>query len=384
MKASILVSLLLLASQCLIFTNQTYAQVYYQRDDNGRLLEVGFIKAPAHVQAQAQAALAERKRSPVLVDPHNGGWSVYDNASGSAAISMFSDPKRGDGVIQLAGDGHGDGYRLGAADGGPWYDTENQIFQWSMKYSEFFTIYITVETNDGIYYMVYTPVEGHHITHSSIVNYGLGKSARNGQWQTFTRDLLYDLDYARPTIELIAILGFQIRGSGLLQNVKALPSFPAGLDADRDGITDNQEIQHYETNPYRADSDGDAIADGDELNYWGDSWQDDSDGDLLPDLRDPDSDNDGLVDGAEIAAGSDPRDRLSVAQQLVYEDGSGAARWDMYDNSPVGASIRSVTDAGRAGQVVRLRGSAISNGFRLRYPDQHWWNNRRHKSLRWS
>ncbi len=68
------------------------------------------------------------------------------------------------------------------------------------------------------------------------------------------------------------------------------------IDTDSDGITDNDEITIYGTDPSLIDTDGDGINDGDELNYWGTDWNADPDSDGLINILDIDSDNDGNND----------------------------------------------------------------------------------------
>ena len=80
----------------------------------------------------------------------------------------------------------------------------------------------------------------------------------------------------------------------------------AAQDMDGDGISDSDETDVYGTNPEMADTDNDNINDGDELAYWGPNWNDDFDGDGILNLLDPDSDNDGVIDGTEISQGTNP------------------------------------------------------------------------------
>ena len=78
-------------------------------------------------------------------------------------------------------------------------------------------------------------------------------------------------------------------------------------DMDGDGISDSDETDVYGTDPEKADSDNDTINDGDELAYWGPTnWNKDPDGDGIINLLDPDSDNDGVLDGTEISQGTNP------------------------------------------------------------------------------
>ena len=81
-----------------------------------------------------------------------------------------------------------------------------------------------------------------------------------------------------------------------------------GMDTDGDGLTDDDEINIYGTNPNDPDTDGDGINDGDEVEFWGYDWDMDFDNDGIINILDPDSDNDGFSDGTEKAQGFDPGD----------------------------------------------------------------------------
>lgn len=105
-------------------------------------------------------------------------------------------------------------------------------------------------------------------------------------------------------------------------------------DDDGDGILSADEIFIYGTDPDLLDTDGDGIDDGAELEYWnsrgdGIEWYMDIDrygvdteigvtGDGLYNLIDPDSDNDGLYDGYEIAGWE--IDIASFSPVHVYSD----------------------------------------------------------------
>ncbi len=81
-----------------------------------------------------------------------------------------------------------------------------------------------------------------------------------------------------------------------------------GMDTDGDGLTNEDEINIYGTDPNNPDTDGDGINDGDEVEFWGYDWDMDFDNDGIINLLDPDSDNDGFLDGTEKDQGFDPGD----------------------------------------------------------------------------
>jgi hypothetical protein len=76
-------------------------------------------------------------------------------------------------------------------------------------------------------------------------------------------------------------------------------------DTDGDGLSDGAETFIHGTDPGDADSDDDGLDDGDEVNVHN------------TDPLDSDSDDDGFADGIEVSAGSDPNDPGSVPAASV-------------------------------------------------------------------
>jgi hypothetical protein len=79
----------------------------------------------------------------------------------------------------------------------------------------------------------------------------------------------------------------------------ALAFHDAITDSDSDGLTNADEVLRYGTDPAAVDTDQDGLNDGDEVLFWGTGWNADADGDGVINLLDFDSDNDGILDGAE-------------------------------------------------------------------------------------
>ncbi|WP_160213938.1 SdrD B-like domain-containing protein, partial [Phaeodactylibacter xiamenensis] len=128
-------------------------------------------------------------------------------------------------------------------------------------------------------------------------------------------------------------------------------------DCDGDGLTNAEEADTYSTNPLEADTDGDGVTDGSEVadssspleicDYVyssvtlpkGEAWADadcdgdglsnevegdettDTDGDLIPDCFDLDSDNDGLLDATEQGTEQDNGNTAALAMFAADIDG---------------------------------------------------------------
>ena len=108
-----------------------------------------------------------------------------------------------------------------------------------------------------------------------------------------------------------------------------------GTDSDGDGLPENDTG----TDPFTADTDGDGLADGREVELGTDPTATDTDGDGLADGRelelgtDPtaaDTDEDGLADARELSVGTDPTvadtdgDRLPDGWEFRHETPDGA------------------------------------------------------------
>ena len=296
-------------------------------------------------------------------DGDTAGWEIYDNDPTGATVANLDEGENR--AIELYGDGTANGYRLGLADGSKWNNTGQFLARWRMNYSEWFTVYFDCDTTDGHRYICYNPATQDNLGDGEYVHHGLGSSARNGTWQTFSRNLAADLKDAQPGNTLLAVNGFLIRGSGRVDDITLW------LDTDEDHLSDWEETTACGTDPAAPDSDGDGLMDGEEVYFW------------MTDPASSDSDGDGTDDGAEVLLGFDPANPDSNPAFTVYEDAEDGetSGWGVYDNDPTGATVANL-DEGET-RTIDLLGDGTANGYRLRLADGSKWNNTGQFLARW-
>jgi len=154
------------------------------------------------------------------------GWTIYDDDPPGAQINNVMDEDNGSQVIELTGAGGANGYQLGDSEGAPWNDDKFFIAQWAHKYSENYTIYIDVQTTSGQHYLLYNSSNTDTLGTGRNIHHGLGTDSKNGQWQTFARDLQADLHDAQPDKDIVSVNGFLVRGSGRVDNIKLRRDMP--------------------------------------------------------------------------------------------------------------------------------------------------------------
>lgn len=293
-------------------------------------------------------------------DGSTSGWTIFDADPPGASIQNIYDTTRASRVIALVGSGTANGFKLDLG-----VNKSQFVAEWSSNFAAFYSLVFDVNTTAGKRYMIYQPYDTDGLGSGANVVHGLGKNTRDGKWHTFVRDLQADLEEAQPGVTILEVTAFKVNGNGRVDDLSLRGPAPVS-DRDGDGISDEDELQIYGTNPDDPDSDGDSINDGDELAFWGDNWSEDFDGDGLNNLLDADSDNDGFGDAEEIGEGTDPGNPADPGY-TVYEDAEDGSTsgWIIFDADPPGASIDNIYDATRASRVIALTGRGTENGFKL-------------------
>ncbi len=156
----------------------------------------------------------------------------------------------------------------------------------------------------------------------------------------------------------------------------------AALDLDNDGLTNLEEFTH-KTYADNADSDGDTIADADEVNSLhtdplnadtdGDDMRDDWERDnsldpLVATDRDQDTDGDGIPNYFEYLEGTDPTNALSLpdlyaAGVYSFEDGNLPVGWTLSADTVDTAILDSDASEGSKSVQMQAKAEILFEGF---------------------
>jgi len=180
------------------------------------------IAAP---QVAAFFPSARPSRLPIVYedaeDGTTNGWAVADNTPSGATITNVFDQAKQSRVIKLSGSQKKNAYRLGNdSNGKRWGETNLKNLEWSMNFSESFTILADLQTTGGRRFIRYRQGVNLPTGDKIYVDHGLGRQTANGTWRTFTRNLEDDLHVRLPGENILKVDGFRVRGSGKIDNVK--------------------------------------------------------------------------------------------------------------------------------------------------------------------
>jgi len=155
-------------------------------------------------------------------------WKVYDsNPDGATVTSVeatyYAYTGRPLGTThhtKLEGDGRNNGYMLGSFYGkDKWNNKTDSIVTCRINFKEDFVIYVAVQTKFGHRFLTYVSKKGYHKQRGEYLIQSLKGDVVNNGWIYFYRDIEQDLHDFEPNNKLIALNGFLVRGSGLIDNV---------------------------------------------------------------------------------------------------------------------------------------------------------------------
>jgi len=149
----------------------------------------------------------------VIEDGEDGTTNSWRIVQGSRDdISNIYDTQIDSRVIELNGGGS---YKIGATGGDKALNIiEDKSISWKMKTTVPYTIYIIVQTTNGLRYLFYVSTPSRGLKHGieNGIHHGLGKSTIDGRWRTITRDLEADLKDAEPNNNITSVNGFIYSG----------------------------------------------------------------------------------------------------------------------------------------------------------------------------
>ena len=146
-------------------------------------------------------------------------WHVYDKGQVINVQGGANDSER---AMQTIGNIETDVFRLGQEDGSDWNNDAEFIAQFSiaMENSGSGAIYFELETSEGLKHLVYTASPGSNFQFQGLdlVHFDLGE-LDSGNWYTFSRNLLEDIQSEISDIDLIQVKNLYVYGSLKIDNV---------------------------------------------------------------------------------------------------------------------------------------------------------------------
>jgi hypothetical protein len=196
------------------------------------------IYAPAIIDLNQKGTETEGEQIYNAED-QSANWFIFDWWPEGAAIK--NEEENGNRIIHLEGTGLKNGFALRKADGSYLNNIDATKIRWKAKFDHDFLIYVALELDDGnITHLSYRA--RNYSNHPSVLPFVLPETAESGLWETTTRDLSKDLHKYLPKRSIASVLDFEVRGSGLIDNIV--------LVVDDDNVTDPGDgDDHNNTDP---------------------------------------------------------------------------------------------------------------------------------------
>jgi len=159
--------------------------------------------------------LVETDNEKIIDSSNLKHWSIFTKDKGTIEYLQYKYNLSG---IKLLGKGMKTGYALSF----PTLKNGYKTVQWDMKYSENYAIYFLIKTNNGVKYLRYSSLDYDKGIQGRYISFGLGAISKDGKWHTFRRNLQKDLNKFETNSKILSIQSFMIRGSGWIDNIKAI------------------------------------------------------------------------------------------------------------------------------------------------------------------
>lgn len=141
-------------------------------------------------------------------------WVFYNSVSSN--IKNIYDIEKNSRVIFLDSQDNQNGYMLAMErNSTAWCKTNGKSLRWSMRADRHFVILVSIQTERGHRYIIYTSGENNGRGY-----YGLGAKSIDGEWHEFSRDLDLDLKRYEPSNQIISVNSFFVRGSMRIDDIE--------------------------------------------------------------------------------------------------------------------------------------------------------------------
>ena len=321
-------------------------------------------------------------------------WRVSDNNPSGASLQFVHSALLGRSVLETNGSGHKNGYFVGATSASSgWNNTSETLLTWRLRTTptESTSVYVRIDTTQGWRWLRYNHATNSTLLNSSgrLIHHGLGATYRNGDWNTWTRNLDDDLAAGEPGNTLTAVHGVMVRGnvqldridltdSALTPPVVAIAQPPLQVNLG-DSLTLNGDDSN--------DPDGAIVA------Y---SWRDTNGNEIgteatiefvvsLPGTQQfllEVSDDSGLTAMRSVSI-----EAVDASQPVIYSDAESGddSGWRVSDKNPSGALVRNIVDpTDPTNQVMEFVSDGTKNSFINGSTNPaSGWNNTLHKFVQW-
>jgi len=174
------------------------------------------------------------------------GWRLSDVTPTGAAFENIVDPDDPENrAIQLTSTGTQNSFILGRINPPKSWNNKHQTnFTWRSRANNNFRLYVRVTTPDGWRFIWYDSRNTSTLANKkgNYIHHGLGRGIRDGQWQTFTRDLQADLEAGQPGNTIEAVHAVVVRGSVTLDDIALTGGGNVNPDVEPESATPDAPV----------------------------------------------------------------------------------------------------------------------------------------------